>query len=76
MPNLCPQTYKNTYFFQKLTHLILLYFSKIDNTELTCVWEDKSKPENIFTVIILHSYLHIVARQEISIAKKSLLCAF
>ena len=37
------------------------------------VWKDKSKPKNINNVIMLHSNLHIVARQQKNIAKK-LLC--
>ena len=36
------------------------------------IWKTKSKPLNIHNVIMLH----IVARQQKNIAKKSLLCAF
>ena len=39
-------------------------------------WEDVSKPSNIHNIIYFFTVLHIVAKQPIKIAKKSLVCSF
>ena len=39
-------------------------------------WEDISKPSNIHNIIKLFTDLHIVAKQQIKMVKKPLVCSF